>query len=56
MDITKETWVLVDPKTLEIISRGTFGEVTSLNVPGNTMSERFYEQYKKEREELLRGM
>lgn len=56
MGITEEQWVLVNPKTLEIISRGTFGEVSQLNVPGNTMSERFYEQYKTEREELLRGM
>ena len=54
--ITDEVWVLVDPKTLEIISRGTFSEITKLTSQGNTMSERFYEQYKTEREELLRGL
>lgn len=54
--ITEEVWVLVNPKTLEIIKKGSFNEITSSKEYGNTMSERFYEQYKKEREELLRGM
>jgi hypothetical protein len=54
-NITSEVWVLIDPKNYTIIKKGTWKEITG-STGGHVMTERYYEQYKREREELLRGV